>query len=126
MLGIEVQLLVNIYRISRITGWGISVAANLIYGLIFIVFILCTVVFIILNRGYFSISKLKVKLITVLLWIPYFFIINYVFSHFLKMENGGDFPTPIIGLMSIVLFIIHFIYVLLLNLFSKKNNSIDV
>ncbi|MNZ69246.1 hypothetical protein D3C78_875380 [compost metagenome] len=120
MLSIEVQLLVNIYRISRIVGGDVSFVANLVYTLIFIVFILFTVLLVFLNKRYFIISKLKLKLVTVILWIPYFVLINSLFNYFFPISNKGDSPTPFLGLMGIIIIIIHFILVVLLNLLTLK------
>lgn len=122
MLVIELQLLVNVYRFSRITGWEVSTVSNLVLILMSIVSILFIVLLVILNRKYFVVC-LKIKLITVVLWIPYLILVNFVFNNFFPMTNRGDLPTPILGLISMVLTIAHLFLIFLLSVLTVNKNK---
>lgn len=118
MLSFPIQLLANIYRIGRVFGWDLSLVNQVVYSLIFIMFILFTIVFVILTRKYFAENTTKLRFISMVLWFPYFVLINFAFSSLVPIVDRGELPTPVVGLLSLGAMIIHPIYIFVINLLA--------
>lgn len=118
MLSFPIQLLANIYRIGRVFGWDLSLVNQVVYSLIFIMFILFTIVFVILTRKYFAENSTKLRFISMVLWFPYFVLINFAFSSLVPIVDRGELPTPVVGLLSLGAMIIHPIYIFVINLLA--------
>lgn len=118
MLSFPIQLLANIYRIGRVLSWDLSLVNQVVYSLIFIMFILFTIVFVILTRKYFAENSTKLRFISMVLWFPYFVLINFAFSSLVPIVDRGELPTPVVGLLSLGAMIIHPIYIFVINLLA--------
>lgn len=118
MLSFPIQLLANIYRIGRVLSWDLSLVNQVVYSLIFIMFILFTIVFVILTRKYFAENSTKLRFISMVLWFPYFVLINFAFSSLFPIVVRGEIPTPVVGLLSLGAMIIHPIYIFVINLLA--------
>lgn len=118
MLSFPIQLLANIYRIGRVFGWDVSLVNQVVYSLIFIMFILFTILFVILTRKYFAEYSTKLRFISMILWFPYFVMINFAFSSLFPIVDRGELPTPVVGLLSLGAMIVHPIYIFVINLLA--------
>jgi|SRR5690625_89731 len=99
MIFIPLKLMLNVYRISRITNWEIS-TVNILTGITIIVEILGgTILFYFLTNKW--LGGRTVNFWTVILWIPYFVFFVYVFASLFPITYGGDAPNPVTGLLAI-------------------------
>lgn len=121
VLLIEIEPMGNIYRITRVTNWPISIVNRLIFIFNLVVFIFSTVIFYLFTRKYLCTGKLR-YLLTVL-WIPYFAIFTYIFSSLFPITNPGDDPVPVLGLIIIGIFLIYPFYIALINAISSKTED---
>ncbi|MGZ7445031.1 hypothetical protein [Paenibacillus sp. TH7-28] len=118
MLSFPIQLLANIYRMGRVFGWDLSLVNQVVYSLILIMFILFTIVFVIWTRKYFAENTTKLRFISMILWFPYFVLINFAFSSLFPIVDRGELPTPVVGLLSLGAMIVHPIYIFVINLLA--------
>lgn len=118
MLSFPVQLLANIYRIGRVSGWDLSLVNQVVYSLIFIMFIFFTILSVILTRKYFAENNTKLRFISMILWFPYFVLINFTFSSLFPIVDRGELPPPVVGLLSLGAMIVHPIYIFVINLLA--------
>lgn len=106
--------MINIYRISRLTGWDIG-TVNTTVGVINIIgFIVCTILFIILIKNW--LEGRKSNYWTILLWFPYFVLLIYIFASLFPINYGGDKPNPVTGLVAIGVMIVFPMYLALINI----------
>ncbi|MBE4909793.1 hypothetical protein IMZ08_17300 [Bacillus luteolus] len=115
---IPLELMFNVYRISRVTGFDIDTvnAFNIITTI---------VCFMAGSLGLIYLSKhwmkgRKANYFTVILWFPYFALFVYVFVSFFPITYGGDTPNPVTGLLAIGSLITHPMYIYLINRISVK------
>lgn len=116
MVFIPIELLVNVYRISRMTDWEIG-TVNILTGVTFIVEIIAgTLLISHLTKKW--LSGRKAKLWTVLLWVLYFALFIYLFAFLFPITYGGDAPNPVTGLMVITGLTAYPFYILILNVYD--------
>ncbi|WP_223067632.1 hypothetical protein [Paenibacillus caui] len=110
---VQTELMLNVYRIARITGWNNNLASTAVNLAIFLVFALSSIL------CYFSTKKLlgikKIKYISSVLWIPYYFIFIKLFSSLFPITNPQEMPLPGVGLVVIAALIIYPFYISLIN-----------
>ena len=113
MVFVPLELMVNVYRISRLTTWKIG-TINILTGITFIFEIIGgTILILFLTRKW--LDGRKANLWTVILWVPYFVLFIYVFTSLFPITNGGDTPNPVTGLFVIGGLIVYPFYILILN-----------
>ncbi|TQR15648.1 hypothetical protein [Psychrobacillus soli] len=96
-LFVSIELQLNFYRIWRLSGWEPD-SVNLMTGVIHIVgFVLLTFLIYYFNKKWLRTTKLKYW--TAILWIPYLFVLLYIFANLFPMTNRGDTPAPVTGLI---------------------------
>ncbi|WP_112180398.1 hypothetical protein [Paraliobacillus zengyii] len=116
MVFIPVQLMVNVYRISRLTNWEIG-TVNILTGVILLIeVIIGTIILYFLTKKW--LNGRKANLWTIILWIPYFVLFIYIFTTLFPITYGGDDPNPASGLSIIGGLIMYPFYILILNFFS--------
>lgn len=120
------ELLVNVYRINRITGIELKVI-NRVSGIFGLVAIVSSVVFfIILSKR--LLPARKANFLTSVIWFPYYCIYVSVFAAQFPMINSADAPNPVSGLVIIAGLLL---YPLLLagvnaiHLSTKKHNVLS-
>ncbi|MBA9087860.1 hypothetical protein FHR92_004353 [Fontibacillus solani] len=115
---IPIELMLNVYRISRVTGWEIKTVNNLNVIVIMVDIILGTAIFYLLTAKWLGRSKLNY--INIILWIPFFILFVYIFALLFPITNGGDDPNPVTGLIVIGALFLYPIYILFINLISMS------
>jgi len=118
MVFVPLELMLNVYRISRLTNWEIG-TVNTLTGVTLIVEILvCTILLVFLTKQW--LGERRANFWTVILWAPYFVLFIYVFASLFPITYGGDDPNPVTGLVAIGGLIIYPFYILILNLFGLR------
>ncbi|ASK63950.1 hypothetical protein CFK37_18190 [Virgibacillus phasianinus] len=113
MIFIPLELMINVYRISRLTDWEIS-SVNALIGITIIVEIIAgSIIFIILTKKWMN--GRKASFWTVILWAPYFVLFVYLFASLFPITYGGDAPNPVTGLLAIGAVIAYPVYILIIN-----------
>lgn len=118
---LHIELLLNVYRISRVTGLELSTINIGILVFICVIFILSVPLFYFLNAQYLKMGKFNY--IGSFLWFPLFILFLFVFGILFSMVNQGDHPAPIIGLIILVELIFYQVYLLIIIKLSNSNSS---
>ncbi len=121
---LNIQLILNYYRISRITG--LSFAITEIISLLFMA----------IGWGIFTIFAWKCitkylgkrisNLLIVLLCIPYYLLFMRLFVALFPITDRGEIPPPIVGLIMSALLIFFAIYITLLIALATLNFRSEV
>ncbi|OZU89606.1 hypothetical protein CIL03_00195 [Virgibacillus indicus] len=121
MIFVPLELMLNVYRITRLTIWEIG-KVNILTGLTLIIGIIGgTILIHFLTKKW--LGRRKANFWTVILWIPYFVLFIYVFASLFPITNGGDAPNPVIGLLAIGGLIIYPFYILILNFVGMTSDD---
>lgn len=115
---IHVELLLNVYRISRVTGLEISSVSN--WGTIIFFLELIVGSFIFYKMNVHFLPKSKLNYLAILLWIPYSLLLLLGFATVFPITDAGDKPNPVTGL---ILFAEMVIYPLILWFIIGMANS---
>lgn len=113
MLFVNIELMLNVYRISRITGWDLDTVVVIISTIKIVGFIFCTIFFYKLIKN--LMEGRKASFFTIILWFPYFIFFIYIFASLFPITYGGDKPNPINGLVILGELILYPIYLAILN-----------
>lgn len=110
---IPFELMLNVYRISRLSNWDIG-TVNILTNIILIaVFIGGTIRIYFLTQKW--LKKRNANLVTAILWLPYFVLFVLIFAFLSPITYGGDDPSPVAGLLAIGGTMGYPFYILLLN-----------
>lgn len=120
------ELLVNVYRINRITGIEIAIVnwASAIISLIGLS--LSTVIFVIMIKRFLP-SK-KANFLSSITWIPYYWLYVHAFAVQFAFSNQADAANPASGLIIIAGLLLYPFLLAGVNataLFSKKQNVLS-
>jgi hypothetical protein len=118
MLLIEVQLLGNVYRITRITGWQFNIVNNVILILNIGIFILSTFLFYRLTKKYLGNNKLR--FFSIILWVPYFALFTFIFTSLFPIAHPGEKVGPATGLLVIGTLVTYPFYLTVINLVGTR------
>lgn len=108
-----IQLMANVYRINRVTGWDLGTVETVVLIINLIGFILFTMLFYFVLK--YWLKGRRARYWTVLLWVPYFFLFNFLWTTMFPIVNPGDKPAPVQGLIFLVLFALYPFYILTIN-----------
>ncbi|MCM3618404.1 hypothetical protein M3936_12510 [Sutcliffiella horikoshii] len=120
MMFIPLELMVNVYRINRLTDWGIGIINATILMIILIEAVAGTLLFLYLIKRWLSVRKINYW--SVVLWIPYFFLFVYAFAALFPITYGGDRPNPATGLIILGGLMLYPFYILFLTSFGMVTN----
>lgn len=121
MIFVPLELMLNVYRISRITNWEIG-TVNILTGVTLIVEIIGgTILLVFLTKKW--LGERKANFWTVILWAPYFVLFIYIFASLFPITYGGDDPNPVTGLLAIGGLIVFPFYILILNFFGMTSDG---
>ena len=121
LIFLPIELMVNIYRISRITRWNID-TVNILSGVIIVVgLIFGTMVQLFFTKRWMK--GRKANFWTIVFWIPYLVLFVYIIASLFPTTYGGDVPNPGTGILVIGALIIFPIYILIINLIGYKNED---
>ncbi|MBB6673316.1 hypothetical protein [Cohnella nanjingensis] len=108
------ELMMNVYRIGRWTGWEIDTVNRTLLWIYIGGFFLSSFLFpLILLRW---LEGRWANFWSLLLWMPYFLLFAYTFAEGFPITDPGEYPNPIAGLIAIGAFVLYPIYLGLLNL----------
>ncbi|MCR8849351.1 hypothetical protein NQ095_13095 [Rossellomorea sp. SC111] len=116
MILVPVELMVNVYRLTRLTGWemesvmdgsGFMIVAVLLIGSVFLYFL----------TGKWMEGR-KACYWTAVIWFPYFMLFTNLIATFFPTTYRGDAPNPATGLVMIGALVAYPFYVLVLNFLS--------
>lgn len=113
----QFQLMGNIYRIDRITGWPGDTVNLLVAIFSLIVFIISTIVFFFITRKYFN--RGKIRFLLTILWVPYFILFCLIASYLFPIPRAEE-PPPVVGLLIIAVLLIYPFYIAYINVISSK------
>ncbi|QUG41268.1 hypothetical protein KD050_18630 [Psychrobacillus sp. INOP01] len=121
MVFVPLELMLNVYRISRLTNWEIG-TVNILTGITLIIEIIGgTMLIFFLTKKW--LGGRKANFFTVILWVPYFVLLIYVIASLFPITNGGDTPNPVTGLLAIGGLIVYPFYILILNFSCITNDD---
>ncbi|MGE7603412.1 hypothetical protein ACQKL5_13125 [Peribacillus sp. NPDC097675] len=116
ILFIPLELIMNVYRISRLTTWDIG-NVNILIGCTAIVLLVSgTILLFFLTKKWMGFRKAQFW--TVILWAPYFVLFVYMGASLIPVTYGGDMPNPATGLLAVGALIVYPIYILIINFSS--------
>lgn len=110
---VPLELMANVYRISRLTGWNIDTVSTLSIVTIGVVSIFGTILLFFLTKKW--LKSRKANFWTVILWIPYFVFFAYIIASLFSTTYGGDAPNPGTGLLAIGAIMVFPILILIIN-----------
>jgi hypothetical protein len=116
MILIPVELMVNVYRLTRLTGWEIKTVMN-VSGFLTVSILLMGTVSLYFLTGKWMEGR-KASYWTAVLWFPYFALFIYSIATFFPTTNGGDAPNPATGLVMVGALVAFPFFVLALNFLS--------
>ncbi|CAN7549388.1 hypothetical protein [Rossellomorea sp. LjRoot5] len=116
MILVPVELMVNVYRLTRLTSWEMGVVMDVSGFLIVAIFLMGTVFLYLLTWKWME--GRRASYWTSVLWFPYFLLFTYVIATFFPTTYGGDAPNPATGLVLIGALVAFPFYVLVLNFLS--------
>ncbi|MFJ7746803.1 hypothetical protein [Peribacillus sp. NPDC097295] len=113
ILFIPLELMLNAYRISRLTTWDIG-NVNIFIGWTTVVTLISgTILIFFLTKKWMGFRKAQFW--TVILWAPYLVLFVVALASLFPMIDGGDVPNPGTGLLIIGALIVYPIYILIIN-----------
>ncbi|MFI8684555.1 hypothetical protein [Rossellomorea sp. NPDC077527] len=124
MILIPVELMVNVYRLTRLTGFGMDTVQNVSGFMTGVVVILGTVIIHFLTKKW-MVGR-KAVYWTAVLWFPYFLLSAFIIAFLFPVTNGGDAPNPATGLVMIGALVSYPFYVLVMNFLSLEEDRIQV
>ncbi|GIP53350.1 hypothetical protein J42TS3_23850 [Paenibacillus vini] len=113
-LFVPIELMVNVYRISRLTGWELNstnilnmviICADIVFG---------TAILYLLTTKW--LGRRKLNYLTIVFWVPYFILFVYIFARLFPITYGGDDPNPVTGLLAIGMLLLYPVYIFFMNL----------
>lgn len=113
---VGIELMANVYRISRVTGWGLDHVNIVTLVFFFVGLLLSGFGFPKLIRHW--LGGRKASFFSLILWIPYFIILTYIVAAWFPITHPADKPNPVTGLMAIVVLALYPFYLAILHLFG--------
>ncbi|WP_377890153.1 hypothetical protein [Alkalihalobacillus sp. R86527] len=121
MLFVPLELIMNVYRISRLTGMELSTVIVLI-GITIMIEV---------GVGSFIAFSLSSKLLDdrkanfwiVILWVPYFVLFVYSLSTLFPITYGGESPGPALGLLAVGAFMVYPFYIVTILFLSASREE---
>lgn len=119
MLFVVIELPLNIYRISRISGLELGKVDTLLFIFKLVLFLLSSIVFIWLTKKY--LSGKKSMYFTTILWFPYLILFISLFATWFPITEPADKPAPVTGLIIIGALIIYPFYIAMISIIASIN-----
>lgn len=116
MILIPIELMANVHRISRLTGWNIGTVNTLSCVTIVVELIFGTILLFFLTKKW--LRSRKANFWTSILWAPYFVLFAYLIASLSSTIYGGDAPNPGTGLLAIGALMVFPIFILIINFIS--------
>lgn len=118
---LPLELMLNVYRITRLTGWGIG-TVNMLTGIFFFTNLIGgTILLFRLTKKWLGYRKLNY--LAAILWFPYFILFIFLFAFLLPITYRGDDPSPVTGLLMMFGIMVYPVYILILTNLSMLDDS---
>ncbi|WP_079524044.1 hypothetical protein [Solibacillus isronensis] len=111
-LFIAIELIINVYRISRITRWNLDAVMMIIPVIILVGLILSTLLVIFLTKKWVLNKKFGYWL--ALIWCPYFILFYYLFTYLFPLSSGETL-FPIFNILIYGIMVLYPFYILIIN-----------
>lgn len=123
---VNVELMFNVYRISRITEWNLGAVVKTTGIFTVIWFIVCAVLFYYLLKHWME--GRRDSFWAIFLWFPYYVLFILSFAYLFPYTYGGDKSNPASGLIAIGEIIFYPVYLAILTFMgiSFSNPKEDV
>ncbi|AWE06977.1 hypothetical protein DCE79_05985 [Lysinibacillus sp. 2017] len=119
-LFISIGLVINVYRISSVTGWHFDVVIIAIFVISLIGLLLSTVLILYIMKKW-KISR-KTSYWSVIIWFPYFILFYCSFTYLYPL-NSGETWFPIFNLLIYGVILLYPIYIYLVILFATSTEE---
>lgn len=121
MAVIPLELMVNVYRISRLAKWEIE-TVNMLTGItLFVDMIGGTLLLYVITKKW--LGERKVNFLAAILWLPYFILFIFIFASLFPITYRGDDPNPVTGLLMMGGMMVYPVYILILTSFSMMKDD---
>jgi hypothetical protein len=125
VLFVQAELMVNVYRIERITGLSNENVYKYINLTIILVYVSFSILCYFITKS--QLGTRKIKYVISVLWIPYFYIFICTFASLYPITNPGEEPLGGIGLLLIGIAIIFPFYIALINFVATiRTNKVSL
>ena len=111
-LFIAIELIINVYRISRVTEWTLNVVMVIIPAIILVGLILSTLLVIYLTKRWVLNKKNAYWL--AIIWCPYFILFYYIFTYLFPL-NSGETLFPIFNILIYGIIVLYPFYILIIS-----------
>lgn len=112
-LFVAIELILNVYRISRLTGLELGSVTNMVTILVFVGFVGATLLFILMTKRWMKARKSSYW--SAVLWAPYLVFFVYIFASLFPIVSPGEVPSPGVGLVLVGALFVYPFYVILVN-----------
>ena len=116
---IQVELMMNVYRLERITGLTTTTINTYINFIILLIFVVSSIMFYLLTK--YQLGNRMIKYITSVLWIPYFIVYIGIFVSLYPMTNPQEKPLGVMGIVVLGIAIIYPFYIAFVNFIASIN-----
>lgn len=116
-LFIPIELIANIYRISRLTEWNLNVVIVIILVTTLLVFVFSTLLVFHLTKRWILNKKIAYSL--TLIWCPYFILFYYIFTYLFPLSSGETL-FPIFNLLIYAIIILYPLYILIISRYATS------
>ncbi len=113
VLFVAIELILNVYRISRLTGWELGSVTNVVIIPVFVGFVGATLLLILMTKRWMKARKSSYW--SAALWAPYLVLFVYMFASLFPIVNPGEIPSPGVGFVLIGALFVYPFYVILVN-----------
>ncbi|AWP27817.1 hypothetical protein PVOR_19709 [Paenibacillus vortex V453] len=117
------ELMANVYRISRVTGWELSHVNKLILAFCVAGITVSNIAFPKLIRHW--LDGRKASYFSLILWFPYFVILVSILVSWLPITEPADQPNPVTGLIAMAALALYPFYLGILHLFGTTAKNMD-
>lgn len=97
VLFVHTELMANVYRIERLTGW--EHAGKLVDAANIALFVCSTVLLFVISKRWTG--QRKWRYVTTFLWFPYFCVLIRAFTAMYPITDPQDMPLPVVGLIAL-------------------------
>ncbi|GGF99126.1 hypothetical protein [Paenibacillus aceti] len=113
---IQIELLMNTYRLARVTEMDLAKANTMIGWTVLLIWIATS--FLMYGLTKVLLGSRKIKFWTSVLWIPYAAAVIYAFGSLFPITDRGEMPSPVMGLILIGAAFLYPFYIILINMLS--------
>jgi hypothetical protein len=119
LITVPLELLLNVYRISRLTNWEIDAVMNVTGAAFVVECIGGTILLLYISKKW--LDGRKASYWTAVLWFPYSVLMTFLFAYLFPITYGGDAANPVVGIIVIGGLFFYPFYILTVNFLSMPD-----